>query len=126
LPENLKFWLHLWTLSPTRKNFVVSYQTAVAQISQIYYEKNSDALKIHLTLESGNIKKDNIAFYFAEANQTLLCTVGIKDYQKRIVRKLNSFGFLLDSPILEYRHFNGLSAGKQKILVKLTCWGATH
>jgi len=101
LPENLKF------LSPTLdfisypKNFVLSIPNTVAQISQIHYEKNSDALKIHLTLESGNIKKDNISFYFSEAKPDLIITVGINDYQKELSEKLNSFGFLLESPIVD-------------------------
>jgi len=100
LPENLKF------LSPSLdfiffpKNFVISVPNSVAQISQIYYEKNDDGLKIHLTLENGNIKKDNIAFYFSETKPDLIITLGVKNYQEELSKKLNPFGFLLDSPIL--------------------------
>ena len=100
LPENLKF------LSPTLdfisypKNFVISVPNSVAKISQISYEKSDEALKIHLTLENGAIKKDNIAFYFAEAKPDLIIAVGVKDYQKELSNKLDSFGFLLDSPIV--------------------------
>jgi hypothetical protein len=100
LPENLKFLAPSLDFISYPKNFVVSIPNSVAQISQIYYEKNNDALKIHLTLENGNIKKDNIAFYFSEAKPDLIITVGIKDYQKELSDKLNSFGFLLDSPIV--------------------------
>jgi hypothetical protein len=82
------------------KNFVISVPNNVAKSSQIYYEKNDEALKVHLTLENGNIKKDNIAFYFSEAKPDLIITIGIKDYAKELSDKLNSFGFLLDSPIL--------------------------
>jgi nanoRNase/pAp phosphatase (c-di-AMP/oligoRNAs hydrolase) len=100
LPENLKFLAPSLDFISYPKNFVVSIPNNIAQISQIYYEKNSDALKIHLTLEGGSIKKDNISFYFSESKPDLIITVGIKDYQKELAGKLNSFGFLLDSPIL--------------------------
>ena len=100
LPENLKFLSPSLDFISYPKNFVISVPNSVAQISQIFYEKNSDALKIHLTLEGGNIKKDNISFYFSETKPDLIITVGIKDYQKELSEKLNSFGFLLDSPIL--------------------------
>ena len=99
-PENLKFLAPSLDFISYPKNFVVSIPSNVAKISQIYYEKNDDALKIHLTLESGNIKKDNISFYFSEAKPDLVITIGIKDYQKELSNKLDSFGFLLDSPIL--------------------------
>jgi len=100
LPVNLKFLTPPLDFISYPKNFVISIPSNVAQISQIYYEKNNDALKIHLTLENGNIKKDNIAFYFSEAKPDLIITLGIKDYYKELSDKLNSFGFLLDSPIL--------------------------
>ena len=100
LPENLKFLAPSLDFISYPKNFVVLIPNNIAQISQIYYEKNNEALKIHLTLEGGNIKKDNISFYFAEAKPDLIITLGIKDYQKELSEKLNSFGFLLDSPIL--------------------------
>ena len=100
LPENLKFLAPSLDFISYPKNFVLSIPNNVALISQIYYEKNNDALKIHLTLESGNIKKDNISFYFSETKPDLIITIGVKDYSKELSDKLNSFGFLLDSPIL--------------------------
>jgi nanoRNase/pAp phosphatase (c-di-AMP/oligoRNAs hydrolase) len=100
LPENLKFLSPSLDFISYPKNFVISVPNNIAQVSQVYYEKNPDALKIHLTLESGNIKKENISFYFSEAKPDLIITVGIKDYSKELSDKLNSFGFLLDSPIL--------------------------
>ena len=100
VPENLKFLSPSLDFISYPKNFVLSIPNSVAQISHIYYEKNPEALKIHLTLENGNIKKDNISFYFTESKPDLIITVGVKDYQKELSEKLNSFGFLLDSPIV--------------------------
>jgi len=100
LPETLRFLTPSLDYISCPKNFVLSIPNSVAKISQIYYEKNDEALKVHLTLESGAIKKDNIAFYFQEAKPDLIITVGIKDYQKELSVKLESFGFLLESPIL--------------------------
>jgi nanoRNase/pAp phosphatase (c-di-AMP/oligoRNAs hydrolase) len=100
LPENLKFLTPSLDFISYPKNFVISVPNNIAQVSQIYYEKTNNELKIHLTVESGNIKKDNISFYFAEAKPDLIITVGVKDYSKELSNNLNSFGFLLDSPIL--------------------------
>ncbi len=101
LLENLKFLSPSIDFISYPKNFVMSIPNSVAQISQIYYEKNDEALKVHLTLNGGIIKKDNISFYFAEAKPDLIITVGIKDYQKELAEKLNSYGFLLDSPVVD-------------------------
>jgi hypothetical protein len=100
LPENLKFLAPSLDFISYPKNFVMSIPNSVAQVSQIYYEKNDEALKVHLTLENGTIKKDNISFYFSEAKPDIVITIGIKDYQKELSEKLDSFGFLLDAPIL--------------------------
>ena len=100
LPENLKFLSPSLDFISYPKNFVISIPNKVAGISQVYYEKNDDALKIHLTLENGNIKKDNISFYYSETKPDLIITLGIKDYAEQLAGTLNSFGFLLDSPIL--------------------------
>jgi nanoRNase/pAp phosphatase (c-di-AMP/oligoRNAs hydrolase) len=100
LPENLKFLSPSLDFISYPKNFVISVPNNIAQVSQIYYEKNNDALKIHLTVENGNIKKDNISFYFSDTKPDVIITVGIKDYSKELLDSLNSFGFLLDSPIL--------------------------
>jgi len=100
LPESLKFLTPSPDFITLPKNFVISIPDNVAKISQIYYEKNSENLKIHLTMESGNIKKDNISFYFSEPKPDLIITLGIKDYDLQLKNSLNAFGFLLDSPIL--------------------------
>lgn len=100
IPENLKFLSPSLDFISYPKNFVVSIPNNVADVSQIYYEKNDNALKVHLTVEKGNIKKDNISFYFSEAKPDLIITLGIKDYSKELTERLDSFAFLLDSPIL--------------------------
>jgi len=100
LPEPLNFLVPSLDFISQPKNFVISIPKNVADISQIYYEKNEDNLKIHLTVSSGNIKKDSIAFYFSETKPDLIITLGIKDFQKELEQNLNSFGFLLDAPII--------------------------
>jgi hypothetical protein len=100
LPDGLKFLSPSLDFISYPKNFVISIPNKIAGISQIHYEKNDEALKIHLTLENGNIKKDNISFYFSETKPDLIITVGVKDYSLELRDTLNSFGFLLDSPIL--------------------------
>ena len=99
-PENLKFLTPSLDFISYPKNFVISIPNKIAGVSQIYYEKNDDALKIHLTIENGSVKKDDISFYFSETKPDLIITLGIKDYQSQLQNRLNSFGFLLDSPIL--------------------------
>jgi len=100
VPENLKFLAPSLDFVSYPKNFVISVPNKIANISQIFYEKNEEALKIHLTLEGGNIKKENIAFYFSETKPDLIITLGVKDYSQELSNRLNSFGYLLDSPIL--------------------------
>ncbi len=100
VPENLKFLTPSLDFISYPKNFVISVPNRIADVSQIHYEKNSEAVKIFLTLESGSIKKEDISFYFSETKPDLVITVGIKDYSEQLKNKLNSFGFLLDSPIL--------------------------
>ena len=100
LPENLKFLSPSLDFISYPKNFVISIPTNKAKITQVYYEKNEDALKVHLTLENGMIKKEDLSLYYSETKPDLVATLGINDYQKELQSKLDSFGFLLDSPIL--------------------------
>src|SRR3989344_2938715 len=99
-PKTFNFLVPSLDYISTPKNFVLSIPKSVADVSQVYYEKNEDNLKIHLTIEKGSIKKDNISFYFADAKPDLVITLGIQDFQKQLSDKLDSFGFILDSPIL--------------------------
>src|SRR3989344_3940682 len=100
LPENLGFLTPSLDYISQPKNFVISIPKSAAQISQVYYEKSDENLKIHLTIDSGTIKKDNISLYFSDAKPDLIITLGIHDFQKELEGKLDSFGFLLESPIL--------------------------
>jgi len=81
------------------KNFVISIPNNITKVSQIYYEKSDEALKIHLTVENGTVKKEDISFYYSEVKPDLIITLGITDYQTQI-KNMDAFGFLLDSPIL--------------------------
>lgn len=99
-PEKFDFLVPLLDFIASPKNFVISIPRSLADVSQVYYEKNEDSLKIHLTVEKGRVKKENISFYFSEAKPDLVITLGIKDLQNQLINKLDSFGFILDSPIL--------------------------
>lgn len=100
IPEKLNFLVPSPDFISTPKNFVFSIPKDVAEISQIYYEKNDQAVKIHLTLDRGRITKDNVAFYVENAKPDLVITVGIKDFQKDLAGQLDGFGFLLGVAIV--------------------------
>ena len=99
-PEKLNFLIPSLDFIASPKNFIISVPRKLADISQIYYEKNESNLEIHLTVDKGRIKKENISFYFSEPKPDIIITVGIGDFKKELAGKLDSFGFLLDSPIL--------------------------
>ena len=82
LPEKLNFLIPSLDFITQPKNFIISIPKNVADISQVYYEKSDSDLKIHLTISSGNIKKDAISFYFSDAKPDLIITLGIKDFRK--------------------------------------------
>lgn len=99
-PKNLESLIPSLDFISFPKNLVISIPKKIADISQVYYEKNDDSLKIHLTLDKGSIKKENVSFYFSEAKPDLIITLGIQDFKVQLLEKLDSFGFLLDSPVL--------------------------
>ena len=99
-PEKLNFLIPSLGFISSPKNFVISIPKDTADVSQIYYEKNDDNLKIHLTVNKGKIKKENVNFYFQEPKPDLIITLGVKDFKKHLENKLDSFGFLLDAPII--------------------------
>jgi nanoRNase/pAp phosphatase (c-di-AMP/oligoRNAs hydrolase) len=99
-PEKFKFLIPSSDFISYPRNFVVSIPSSIAQISQIYYEKSDEYLKIHLTIDKGNIKKDNISFYYTDAKPDLIISLGIKDFKQELEGKLNQFAFLMQSEIL--------------------------
>jgi len=100
LPEKFKFLVPSLDFISYPKNLVISIPQKSADVSQVYYEKNNEALKIYLTVDKGNIKKENISFYFSEPRPDLIITLGIQDFRVQLLEGLDSFGFLMDSPIL--------------------------
>jgi len=114
LPENFKFLIPSLDFISYPKNFVISIPKKSANVSQIYYEKNDEALKIHLTLDKGIIKKENISFYFSETKPDLIITLGIQDFKVQLLEKLDSFGFLMDSPIINIDTLTSFSASSKE------------
>lgn len=110
IPERFKFLTPSLDFISLPKNFVISIPNKKADVSQIYYEKNSDGLKIHLSLGKGQIKKDDISFYFSEAKPDVIITIGIKDFGAQLTKRLNSYGFLMESPIL---NIDGISPASE-------------
>jgi nanoRNase/pAp phosphatase (c-di-AMP/oligoRNAs hydrolase) len=111
-PENLNFLVPSLDFISFPKNFVISIPKNTADVSQIYYEKNEENLKIHLTIDKGNIKKESLSFYYSDPKPDLIITLGVKDFQKEL-SKLDSFGFLLDAPILNIdNEQNNIKFGK--------------
>ncbi len=100
LPESMNFLVPPLDFISPPKDFIISIPKNIAEVSQVYYEKNEEGLKIHLSVNKGNIKKDNISFYVADAKPDLVITLGIQNFHKELESKLDSFGFLLNAPIL--------------------------
>ncbi len=105
-PEKLQFLVPPLDFISSPKNFVISIPKRVAEISQIYYEKNDEEVKIHVTVDKGRISKEEISFYFENAKPDVIITVGIQDFQKTLEGKLDSFGFLLGAPIINIDNAN--------------------
>ena len=125
IPERFKFLTPSLDFISLPKNFVISIPNKKADVSQIYYEKDSDGLKIHLSLSNGQIKKDDISFYFSEAKPDVIITIGIKDFSAQLTKKLNFYGFLMESPILNIDNFslvgeNNKNFGKINLLKDLS------
>ncbi len=106
-PEKLQFLIPSLDFLSQPKNFVISIPRNTANVSQIYYEKNDENLKIHLTVENSNLKKEHIAFYFEQPKPDLVITLSVTDFQKELAQNLDSFGFLLGAPIINID--NGLA-----------------
>ena len=114
LPEKLNFLVPSLEYLSSPKNFVISIPKSVANVSQIYYEKGEENVKIHLQIENGNIQKENISFYYQQAKPDVVITLGISNFQKELAGKLDSFGFLLGAPIINIDTLTPLNAGTQE------------
>ena len=99
-PEHLQFLIPSMDFITQPKNFVISIPNNVAEISQVSYEKNENDLKIRLTIEKGQVKKDTVSFYFTDAKPDVIITLGITDFRKELENKLDSFGYLLSAPVI--------------------------
>lgn len=96
------------------KNFVISIDTSQKQVSEIFYEKNAENLKICLSLSSGNITEEDIDFSFIsfkpadslkEEKPDLLITLGIQKLEEPIIEQ--------KIPILNIdNHSDGKNFGK--------------
>ncbi len=99
------------------KNFVISIPRAVADVSQVYYEKNEEHLKIHLTVDKGAIKKEAISFYFSDPKPDIAITIGIQDFERELQQNLDSFGMLLDVSLVNIdNHQDNKKFGKVNLV----------
>ncbi len=48
----------------SQKIFAVSIKDSQRDVSEVHYEKNENGLKIYFGLDKGNIKEDDISFYY--------------------------------------------------------------
>ena len=99
-PENLGFLIPSPEFISQPQNLVISIPRRLADVSQVYYEKTEEQLKIHLTLDRGQIKKEDVVFYFENAKPDVVITLGTQDFQAELAGKLDSFGFLLSAPVV--------------------------
>jgi len=116
-PEKLMFLVPSLDFISSPKNFIIDIPRSAADVSQIYYEKTPESLKIHLATNGGTIKKDHILFYTEEPKPDTIITLGIKDFKHHLEKNLDSHGFLLDSPIVNIdNHAENLKFGKINIV----------
>jgi len=113
-PEKFSFLIPSLDFITSPKNFVISIPKDLANISQIYYEKNEQNLKIHLTVDKGRIKKEDVLFYFSDAKPDIVITLGIKELQSQLKNQLDAFGFILDVPILNIDSRESLSMAQDE------------
>lgn len=125
-PEKFAFLIPSLDFISSPKNFVISIPKSKANISQVYYEKHDEHLKIHLTLDQGTLKKDDVMFYIQEAKPDLVLTLGINNFQQQLLGRLDSFGFLLDVPVVnidnhtDNQHFGKINLVKSGALAQIT------
>jgi hypothetical protein len=98
-PEKYQFLIPSLDFISSPKNLVISIPRSVADVSQIYYEKSEENLKIHLTLDKGNLKKEQVLFYYSGVKPDVVITLGVTDFQEEL-KSLDQFGFIMDAPII--------------------------
>src|SRR3989344_1642061 len=108
--ENLGFLIPSPEVISQPQNLVMSTPRRLADVSQVYYEKTEEQLKIHVTLNKGSIKKDDVSFYFENAKPDVVITLGIQDFEQELASRLDSYGFLLNSPVINIDTSTPLSA----------------
>jgi len=108
-PEKFRFLIPSLDFLSYPKDFIISIPTTKAKFSQIRYDKTEENLKICLALDKGEIKKNEISFYFSEPKPDLLITIGSnpspsaegegsKDLD--FLKKNNLFSFGAKPPVL--------------------------
>ena len=101
-PKNIEF------LVPSLDNinypgeFIISIKNSNEDISQLYYEKNENGLKLFFKIKKGIIKKENISFDWTWGKPDLIITIGFK--------KINEI-----NPPHHFLYLNSEGSGGQKI-----------
>lgn len=125
IPENLTFLSPSLDFISYPKNFVLSIPETSGDISKVYFEKSNQSLKIHLQLEKGTIKKEDITCYVQEPKPDLVITLGVKDYSAELKEQLNAFGYLLGATIVnidsheENKQFGTINLVEKKSLAEI-------
>ena len=88
-PEEFHFLAENIQINPLPKDFVISIKEKEIKISQVFYEKTENELKIYLRTKKGILNKENIYLKNQNLNQNglfprpdLLITLGIGNLQK--------------------------------------------
>ena len=89
IPQEFRFLTEDSQINPLSQDFVISIKEKEVKISQVFYEKTENELKIYLKTSEGTLNKDNIYFENQNLNQNglfpqpdLLITLGIESLQK--------------------------------------------
>lgn len=89
IPKEFHFLAENLQINPLPQDFVISIKEKEAKVSQVFYEKMENELKIYLRTSKGILNKENIYLKNQNLNQNglfprsdLLITLGIKNLQK--------------------------------------------
>ncbi len=88
-PEEFHFLAENIQINPISQDFVISIKEKEVKISQVFYEKMKNELKIYLRTKKGTLNEKNVYFENQNLNQNglfplpdLLITLGIENLQK--------------------------------------------